>query len=247
MDSEIDYSTFSPLFRGAFEPLVSDKPIQKTLQSPFIDLNDLGFEFPSIYEETVQDIQSISDFEADLTDLNDIIKEVTSEIPTSSFDILIDLEDILREVTPEISAVEDDIQLEEFTIEINDFIKEMSSEIPVTRAEAYEITSDLHDLPDDFPALDNIISDVFSPINNENTPEECYKIKKQQQPRKRLGSNKDAVVKYRSKKQKKKEVLFKECEEYSKKNVELKNKIQDIQTEISLIKTLLVEALIAKK
>lgn len=60
-------------------------------------------------------------------------------------------------------------------------------------------------------------------------------------------SNKVAAVKYRNKKLKEREILFAECEEYEKKNAELKRKIEDTQTEISFIKSLLVEALIGKK
>lgn len=59
-------------------------------------------------------------------------------------------------------------------------------------------------------------------------------------------SNKAAAIKYRSKKMKEREGLFAECEEYAKRNAELKKKIDDTQSEISFIKSLLVEALIAK-
>jgi hypothetical protein len=59
-------------------------------------------------------------------------------------------------------------------------------------------------------------------------------------------SNKAAAERYRLKKMREKEMLFSECELYAKKNVDLKRKISDIQTEISFIKSLLVEALIAK-
>ncbi len=58
--------------------------------------------------------------------------------------------------------------------------------------------------------------------------------------------NKEAVIKYRSKKNQKREELFRECEIFSKKNSELRMKCEDLQTEISLIKSLLVEALLAK-
>lgn len=241
MDSEIDYFNFSPL--------VWDEQIKTTQPENLnvLDLNDLGIEFPLSYEETLQDVRMISeckDLEADLSDLNEIIKEVTSEIPTSdldSFEIPADFGDfpndmnsLLEAVSSEISAINDDsfemtAELVEFSIDINELLNEVSSEIPVTPVESYEITED----------LDSIISNVLPPSSTKK------------KPLKRLGcqktSNKEAVVKYRSKKQKKKEDLFKECEEYSRKNSELKNKIQDIQSEISLIKTLLVEALMAKK
>lgn len=59
-------------------------------------------------------------------------------------------------------------------------------------------------------------------------------------------SNKAAAIKYRSKKLKERESLFAECEEYERRNAELKKKIEDTQSEISFIKSLLVEALIAK-
>jgi len=59
-------------------------------------------------------------------------------------------------------------------------------------------------------------------------------------------SNKAAATKYRTKKVAEKETLFAECADYERKNGELKRLIGDCQTEISFIKSLLVEALIAK-
>lgn len=60
-------------------------------------------------------------------------------------------------------------------------------------------------------------------------------------------SNKAAAIRYRSKKLKEKDELFRECEYYSKKNELTRKKIDDLQSEISFIKSLLVEALLAKK
>jgi len=59
-------------------------------------------------------------------------------------------------------------------------------------------------------------------------------------------SNKEAANKYRAKKTKERDQLFAECESYAKKNDEMKQKIGDIETEISLIKNLLVQAFLAK-
>lgn len=59
-------------------------------------------------------------------------------------------------------------------------------------------------------------------------------------------SNKVAAIKYRTKKLKEKDQLFAECQIYAKKNDEMRKKILDCQSEISFIKSLLVEALIAK-
>ena len=59
-------------------------------------------------------------------------------------------------------------------------------------------------------------------------------------------SNKAAAIRYRTKKTKERDDLFKECDLYAKKNGELKKRIDDLQTEISFIKSLLVEALIKK-
>jgi hypothetical protein len=60
-------------------------------------------------------------------------------------------------------------------------------------------------------------------------------------------SNKQAALRYRNKKLKERDELFNECERYAVKNDLMKKKIDDIQTEISFIKSLLVDALIAKK
>lgn len=59
-------------------------------------------------------------------------------------------------------------------------------------------------------------------------------------------SNKQAALRYRNKKLKERDELFNECQKYAIKNETMKKKIDDIQTEISFIKSLLVEALIAK-
>jgi hypothetical protein len=59
-------------------------------------------------------------------------------------------------------------------------------------------------------------------------------------------SNKAAAIKYRTKKTKERDDLFAECDMYMARNAELKKKIDECQTEISLVKSLLVEALIAK-
>ena len=60
-------------------------------------------------------------------------------------------------------------------------------------------------------------------------------------------SNKAAANRYRLKKLKERDELFNECETYELKNIELKRKIDDVQTEINCIKNLLVEALLTKK
>ncbi len=59
-------------------------------------------------------------------------------------------------------------------------------------------------------------------------------------------SNKAAAIRYRTKKLKEKEQLFAECQLYANKNNELRKNIDDLQTRISCIKSLLVEALIKK-
>jgi len=60
-------------------------------------------------------------------------------------------------------------------------------------------------------------------------------------------SNKIAAVRYRAKKTKQRDMLFKECEVYAEKNAVLKVKISDIEQEIGFIKNLLVQALTTKK
>jgi hypothetical protein len=59
-------------------------------------------------------------------------------------------------------------------------------------------------------------------------------------------SNRSAAKKYREKKQLEKDELFKKRDVLAKRNVEMRKSIEDIQLEISYIKSLLVEALIAK-
>jgi hypothetical protein len=57
-------------------------------------------------------------------------------------------------------------------------------------------------------------------------------------------SNRAAAIRYRNKKLKEREELFAECELYAKKNADMRKKIDDTLTEISFIKSLLVEALV---
>jgi len=59
-------------------------------------------------------------------------------------------------------------------------------------------------------------------------------------------ANKRAAIRYRSKKQKEKDELFAECEQYAQMNAKLRSDIEDVEGEIGLIKNLLVQALIAK-
>ena len=59
-------------------------------------------------------------------------------------------------------------------------------------------------------------------------------------------SNKAAAVRYRCKKALEKDRLFAECELYDKKNAEMRVKISDLESEIDFIKSLLVQAFLAK-
>ena len=59
--------------------------------------------------------------------------------------------------------------------------------------------------------------------------------------------NNEATKRYRSKKQEQRKKLFDEVDHYEKLNKELKAKIEDIQTEVNLIKSLLVQVFLAKK
>lgn len=60
-------------------------------------------------------------------------------------------------------------------------------------------------------------------------------------------SNKAAASRYRSKKSKEKDQLFAQCEIYEKANIELKEKIDNIESEINSIRNLLVHALLIKQ
>lgn len=60
-------------------------------------------------------------------------------------------------------------------------------------------------------------------------------------------ANKMAAGRYRLKKTKERDILFKECDEFEVKNGLLREKISDVELEIRCIKNLLVQALNAKK
>ena len=60
-------------------------------------------------------------------------------------------------------------------------------------------------------------------------------------------SNKLAAVRYRAKKGKERDQLFKECELLAKRNLYLKEKISDFEKQIGFIKSLLMQALANKK
>lgn len=59
-------------------------------------------------------------------------------------------------------------------------------------------------------------------------------------------ANNAAASKYRMKKRKEKQELFKECEHYATKNEVMKNKINEIQFKIDTIKNLLITAFLTK-
>lgn len=108
-----------------------------------------------------------------------------------------------------------------------------------------DIFTDLADLED----LNEIIRDNKAIEAEQQELAKCQSVN--QKPVKRLDAakqrSKDAVLRYKSKKLQKREELFRECQAYAEKNADLKQKVDDLQTEISLIKSLLVEALISKK
>lgn len=80
------------------------------------------------------------------------------------------------------------------------------------------------------------------------------KTKKSMQQQKRLQrsilekkeANKAATVRYRSKKVKERDELFAQVSEYSKKNLELKNRIENLQSEIGCIKNLIIQIYVKK-
>lgn len=124
---------------------------------------------------------------------------------------------------------------------INDTVtpKEVPIEIPEQTIQSPNYSDD-----------DNSQYSIMSPGNSSSN--ESYVVSKEKVKRVRGSrvdkreSNKAAATRYRNKKLKERDDLFTECDEYAKKNADLKSKIDDIQTEISFIKSLLVEALISK-
>jgi hypothetical protein len=59
-------------------------------------------------------------------------------------------------------------------------------------------------------------------------------------------ANKAAALRYRNKKQRERELLFVECDDYEKRNASLRKQIDDVQSEIDCIKSLLVQVLVSK-
>jgi hypothetical protein len=59
-------------------------------------------------------------------------------------------------------------------------------------------------------------------------------------------ANKAAALRYRNKKQREKDEMFAECEDYERRNASLKQQIDDVQSEIDCIKSLLVQVLVSK-
>lgn len=88
-------------------------------------------------------------------------------------------------------------------------------------------------------SLDSLTGSENSSHGRRRTKFSCGKVEKKE-------SNKAAAIRYRSKKVNEKNQLFVECDLYTKKNVTLKQRIDELQTEISFIKSLLVEALIKR-
>lgn len=121
-------------------------------------------------------------------------------------------------------------------------------------------TGDLFDYLSQCSPSDNSLldQDIVSPVSNNVVPESSEssgedtgdsllkKVDKSGRVTKRE-SNKIAAGRYRAKKLKERDGLFKECDQYEVKNGRLKEKISDIELEIKCIKNLLVQALNSKK
>lgn len=99
---------------------------------------------------------------------------------------------------------------------------------------------------------------IVSPVSNNVVPESSESsgdetvgdssLKKVRSGRvNKKESNKMAAGRYRAKKLKERDVLFKECDDFEVKNGHLKEKISNIELEIKCIKNLLVLALNTKK
>ncbi len=90
--------------------------------------------------------------------------------------------------------------------------------------------------------------EIVSESSGDEVTSECRGIRRAQSGRvNKRESNKIAAVRYRAKKVKEREALFKECDEMAARNAQLRTSISEIEQEIGFIKNLLVQALHAKR
>lgn len=103
------------------------------------------------------------------------------------------------------------------------------------------------------PSTEDDFSMLSSPASSMSDETTATSVENKPKIRKTRGrmidkkeSNKMAAIRYRTKKLKEKDQLFTECDEYALKIKEMRQKVADAQSEISFIKSLLVEALVLK-
>lgn len=144
----------------------------------------------------------------------------------------------------------DDSQLVESILDLANFIESIdSSSSPESFSDDMSSMS-----PDETICLigsDFDMAEAIYDIKVESPPLLEASVSSLTNPRKRTPckkeSNKRAANKYRSKKLKAKDDLFNELEEYTRRNEALTAKIDDVQTEIDIFKSLLVQVLSNKK
>jgi len=111
---------------------------------------------------------------------------------------------------------------------------------------------DLISSPQSDSAYDSFSSSCSPSSETDNTNNSCseeqqIKMVKSNKGVEKRESNKAAASRYRSKKSKERNDLFQQTEIYEKKNIELKEKIQDVEAEINSIRSLLIQALLIKE
>jgi hypothetical protein len=225
----------------------------------FLSENHTLFNFPLDITNTTTDlfVQTVED--AEVCSINNISLSSSSTIATTISELIdssINFSDLLQ------------TDLSQFALDYPDQNSEslgssssMVPSISVTSpddhvaATLYSVQLDQLDMDDDMSqfstACESPASSMasLSTVSDEKSSGRGRKSKINQVIAGRVNkkeSNKAAATRYRTKKQREREELFIECDAYAKKNTVLKGKIDDLQSEISFIKSLLVEVLLRK-
>ena len=148
-------------------------------------------------------------------------------------------------------SLNDDENLNLINFSLFDQFDHSFCDMPTPADESNMATTSLDSSINSSPPPSNFTID----IDETSTMSSFIEMKKSKKLVKRLNekncvevsSNKLAAQKYRNKKLQMREKLFADCKHYEKLNKDLRKKIDDIQTEVNLIKTLLVQVYLAKK
>ena len=169
----------------------------------------------------------------------------------------LNLDDSLKNVLHEIESIPSEF-LEDFTLSSNPSSVSSLQDQEILSPSSFDLAQETIDMSADLWSNFNVPEIVYgagtlecdsSSSESDLSSDDSFKLKKVNKSGRvnKRESNKVAAVRYRAKKSKERDQLFQECELFAKRNLDLKEKISDIEQQIGFIKNLLMQALANKK